>query len=177
MITILPQRCLLVRQKNSPKGLKRSLSSNHYRQITHESPSGGFRNHKSKAIWKMAKPLYIYCVCVRVCKCTASGHIVMPFWTAALILMSLSTPWPTWPSTGLFSTAGRYRRSAEGTARGLHTDTHTHLNTYKHGNTIASPQFSRAARCWKHQRRRRGINLPVCVCVCVLLHVLMGFPD
>lgn len=107
-----------------------SLSSNHYRQITHESPSGGFRNHNSKAIWKMAKPLYIcsVCVCLYVCECTASGHIVMPFWTAALILMSLSTPWPTWPSTGLFSTAGRYRRSAEGTARGLHTNTHTLTN-------------------------------------------------
>lgn len=108
----------------------------------------GFINHKSESTWKMASLLYVFSVFVR--GCAASGHIVMPFWTAALILTSLSTSWPTWPSTGLFSTAGRCRRSAEGTAQGLHTNiparTHKrlHLNTYKHGNTIVSPLVKRA---------------------------------
>lgn len=84
----------------------------------------------------MAKPLYVYSVCAHVCV------LVRGLWAHcdALILMSLSTSWPTWPSTGLFSTAGRYRRSAEGTARGFRTNsrTHTQMLALKH------------LRAWKH---------------------------
>lgn len=150
--------------------MKLSLSSNHYRQITHESPSRGFINCKSKAVWNISKSLYMYtmCVCVWV---WASGHIVMLFWTAALILMSLSTSWPTWLRTGLFSTAGRYRRSAEGTARGLDTRTHTqkhtqmlalkHLRAWKH-NSIPSYSSQQVSRM--NSRVRWGINESVVLC-------------
>lgn len=128
-------RHLLFQCKNCPYGLKPWLKKQaDYTWISIR----GFINHKSEATWKMASFLDVCSVFVR--GCAASGYIVMPFWTAALILMSLSTSWPTWQSTGLFSTAGRCRRSAEGTARGLHTNpcTHTqtlalkHLQAWKH---------------------------------------------
>lgn len=76
----------------------------------------------------MAKSLYT--LCALVCEHAASGHIVMAVWTSALILLSLSTLWPTWLRTGLFSATGRYKRSAEGTAPGLHTNAQAHTHTF-----------------------------------------------
>lgn len=77
----------------------------------------------------MAKPLYVYSVCAHVCV------LVRGLWAHCDAVLD-GCPHSDVPidflaymaDTGLFSTAGRYRRSAEGTARGFRTHTHTHTD-------------------------------------------------
>lgn len=116
-----------------------SLSSNHYRQITHESPSGGFRNHNSKAIWKMAKPLYICSVCVCMC---VSARPLGTLWCRFGWLPSFWCPYRLPGLHGQVQACFPLQVDTDAVLRGQPEA----LNTYKHGNTIVSPWFKQPAR-------------------------------
>lgn len=134
---------LLIQQKNSRRRLKLSLSRNHYRQITYESPSGGFINCKSKAVWKIAKSLYIYsmCVCVWVrglwahCDAVLDGcpHSDVPIDSLAYMAENRPVFHCRSIQTQCWGDSPRLTHK--------HTSTHRclHLNTYEHGNTIVCP--------------------------------------
>lgn len=100
----------------------------------------------------------------------ASGHIVMLFWTAALILMSPSTPWPTWPSAGRFPPAGRYRRSAEGAAPRLthkHAHAFIHLQAWKHNNILNGFEQDRTFLETPAEQAGGEVNPSGRVCCCM----------